>query len=134
MPETENKIKVLLIEDDIFMSDLLTQALNRAGFAVIGAKTGADGLKKFLELHPHIILLDLLLPDENGFETLRKIRRSGNGANAKVIILSNLSHEQNAEEARRLGVSDYLVKVNFSMDEIIAKIRSVMRIEGRSSN
>ena len=126
MAGTESKIKILLIEDDIFMSDLLTQALTRAGFEVIGAKTGGDGLKIFQETRPRVILLDLLLPDENGFETLRKIRRSEGGADAKVIILSNLSREQNAEEARRLGAADYLVKVNFSLDEIIEKVRSVM--------
>lgn len=127
MAEAEKKIKILLIEDDVFMSGLLTQALGRAGFEVIGAKTGADGLKMFQESRPPLILLDLLLPDENGFETLRKIRRLDGGAAAKVIILSNLSREQNAEEAKRLGAADYLVKVNFSLDEIIEKIRSVMR-------
>ncbi len=127
MADAENKTVILLIEDDIFMSDLLMQALTRAGFDVIGAKTGADGLKMFQETRPRVILLDLLLPDENGFETLRKIRRSEGGTNTKVIILSNLSREQNIEEAKRLGASDYLVKVNFSLDEIIEKIRSVLR-------
>ena len=127
MTEAENKIKILLIEDDIFMSDLLASALTRAGYEVIGAKSGADGLKIFQEARPRVILLDLLLPDEGGFDTLRKIRRCEGGADAKVIVLSNLSREQNAEEARRLGAVDYLVKVNFSLDEIIEKIKSVLR-------
>ena len=127
MVEPEAKIKILLIEDDIFMSDLLTQALTRAGYEVVGAKSGADGLKIFQEARPRIILLDLLLPDESGFDTLRKIRRCEDGADAKIIILSNLSREQNIEEARRLGAVDYLVKVNFSLDEIIEKVRSVLR-------
>ena len=127
MPQPEKKTKVLLVEDDVFMSDIVTQALTRAGFEIIGAKSGADGLKKFQELHPSLMLLDLLLPDENGFETLRKIRRSDKGAEIKVIVLSNLSREANMEEAKRLGVSDYLVKVNFSLDEIIARIRSVLQ-------
>jgi len=127
MADAETKTKVLLIEDDIFMSNLLLQAIDRAGFEVIGVKTGADGLKKFQEARPRVILLDLLLPDENGLETLRKIRRCEGGADARVIVLSNLSREQNAEAARRLGAVDYLVKVNFSLDEIIEKIRAVLR-------
>ena len=127
MVEPGEKVKILLIEDDVFMSDIVTQALTRAGFEIIGAKSGADGLKKFHELHPSLMLLDLLLPDENGFETLRKIRRSDKGGEIKVIVLSNLSRETNMEEAKRLGVSDYLVKVNFSLDEITARIRSVLQ-------
>lgn len=127
MAEAESKTKILLIEDDIFMSDLLMQALARAGYEVVGAKSGADGLKMFQESRPQVILLDLLLPDESGFDTLRKIRRCAGGADAKVIVLSNLSREQNAEEARRLGAVDYLVKVNFSLDEIIEKVKSVLR-------
>jgi DNA-binding response OmpR family regulator len=126
MAEQAVKTKVLVIEDDIFMSDLLTQALNRAGFDIVGAKTGAEGMDKFQEFRPDVILLDLLLPDENGFDTLRKIRRSEGGPTAKVLILSNLSREQNAEEAQRLGAVDYLVKVNFSLDDIVARVRSVV--------
>ena len=126
MQESEKKTKILLIEDDLFMSDILTQALERSGFQAIGAKNGAEGLKEFQETRPALILLDLLLPDENGLDTLRKIRRCEGGADVKVIVLSNLSRESNFEEAKRLGAADYMVKVNFSLDEIIDKIRSVL--------
>lgn len=126
MAADEKKIKILLIEDDVFMSDLLTQALGRAQFDVDAAKTGAEGLQKFQAARPSLVLLDLLLPDENGFETLRKIRRCDGGADVKVVVLSNLSRESNIEEAKRLGAAEYMVKVNFSLDEIVAKIRSVL--------
>lgn len=122
----EQKPTVLIIEDDVFMGDLLFRALGRAGFEVVLAKTGGEGIEKFQETKPQVILLDLLLPDENGLETLRKIRRSEGGPAVKVIVLSNLSRESNFEEARRLGALDYLVKVNFSLDEIVAKVRSVL--------
>ena len=126
MPEDTKKIKVLVVEDDMFMSDLLQKALDRAGFEAIAARTGAEACVKFTETHPDLMLLDLLLPDENGFETLRKIRRLEHGPDIKVIVLSNLTRESNAEEARRLGAEEYLVKVNFSLDEIVEKIRSVL--------
>ena len=108
------------------MSDLLTQALTRAGFEVANAKTGSEGVSKFQEWHPDLILLDLILPDQNGFEVLRQIRRMPGGPEVKVIVLSNLSRETQGEEAHRLGALDYLVKSNFSLDEIVEKIKSTM--------
>ena len=128
MAEETKKSKVLLVEDDVFMSDLLTQTLARAGFDVANAKTGGEGVKLFQEWHPDIILLDLILPDQNGFEALRQIRRLPGGPEEKVIVLSNLSRETQGEEAGRLGVVDYLVKSNFSLEEIIARVKSVLNI------
>ena len=124
----EKKSKVLLIEDDAFMSELLTIALARAGFEIANAKTGWEGVSKFQEWHPDLILLDLILPDQNGFEALRQIRRMPGGPETKVIVLSNLAQESNGEEAGRLGALDYLVKSNFALDEIIAKIKSVLNL------
>ena len=126
MAEEPKKSKILLIEDDAFMSDLLTTAIARAGFDLANAKTGGEGVSTFQEWHPDLILLDLILPDQNGFEALRQIRRLPGGPEAKVIVLSNLLKETQGEEATRLGAVDYLVKSNFSLDEIIAKIKSVL--------
>ena len=128
MAEEVKKSKILLIEDDAFMSDLLTTALMHAGFDVENAKTGGDGVRLFQEWHPDLILLDLILPDQNGFEALRQIRRMSGGPETKVIVLSNLSKETQGEEAARLGALDYLVKSNFALDEIIAKIRSTLEM------
>ena len=108
------------------MSDLLTTELMHADFDIANAKTGGEGVSRFQEWHPDVILLDLILPDQNGFEALRQIRRLPGGPETKVIILSNLSRDTQGEEASRLGVVDYLVKANFSLDEIIAKIKSVL--------
>lgn len=119
----ENQKTILIIEDDVFMAELLVQELTGAGFKVLVAKNGKDGFSKFKEESPDLIVLDVLLPDQRGFEVLRQIRREG-GADAKVIILSNLSEEHDKEEARRLGVVDYLVKANTSLPEIIDKIRA----------
>ena len=128
MAEEIKKTKILLIEDDAFMSELLTQTLAHADFDIANAKTGGEGVSKFKEWHPDLILLDLILPDQNGFEALRQIRRSPGGPETKVIVLSNLSRDTQGEEASRLGVVDYLVKANFSLDEIIAKIKSVLAL------
>ncbi|MEK7099254.1 MAG: response regulator [Patescibacteria group bacterium] len=126
MAGESQKKKILLIEDDVFMGQLLGQALERAGFELLAAKTGTEGIAKFQDAKPDIILLDLLLPDQNGFEALRQIRRLPGGATAKVLVLSNLARESQFEEAKRLGVVDYLVKVNFSLDEVLAKINETL--------
>ena len=122
----QKKSKILLVEDDVFMSELLGQALERAGFETIAAKSGSEGVKKFQETKPSLILLDLILPDESGFEALRQIRRLPGGAEVKVLVLSNLAREAQFEEAKRLGAIDYLVKANFSLDEILAKVRETL--------
>ncbi len=128
MTEAAAKKKILLIEDDVFMGDLLGRALERAGFALTAAKTGGEGVTKFQEAKPDLVLLDLILPDQNGFEALRQIRRAAGGADAKVLVLSNLARESQFEEAKRLGVADYLVKANVSIDEILAKINEVLGV------
>lgn len=133
MAEGTQKKKILLVEDDVFMSELLGKALERAGFELVSAKSGGEGVKKFQEAKPDVVLLDLILPDENGFEALRQIRRAPGGPEAKVLVLSNLARESQMEEAKRLGVVDYLVKANFSLDEILAKINETLAQEKNES-
>ena len=125
MEETSKK-HILLVEDDVFMIDLLAHELAAAGFTVTIAKTGKEGVEKYDKVKPDLIVLDILLPDQDGFETLRQIRRKPEGMLAKVIILSNIAEGSNVEEARRLGVLDYLIKANLSLADIIEKIRSVL--------
>ncbi|MBI2122263.1 MAG: response regulator [Candidatus Sungbacteria bacterium] len=121
MAETSHKI--LLVEDDAFMVELLTHEFSNAGFEISVARTGAEGVEKFKESAPDIILLDVLLPDQNGFDTLRKIRREPGGPEMKAMFLSNLSEETDIEEAKRLGAIDYLVKANFALPEIVERVK-----------
>lgn len=109
------------------MVDILSAECARVGFEVLVAKTGAEAVKKFKEFKPDLMLLDLLLPDEKGFDALRKIRREEGGVQTRVIVLSNLSESTDIEEAKRLGVVEYLIKANTSLLDIIEKIKSVLR-------
>lgn len=126
MAEETKKPKVLLIEDDIFMIELLAKDLEAAGMEVVIAKSGVEGVKRFEEGKPDIVLLDLLLPDQNGFETLRKIRRHPDGPKTRVMILSNIAEGPDMDEAKRLGVVDYLVKANFTLSEVVKKIQEAL--------
>lgn len=124
--ESEKKVKLLLVEDDPFMIDLLANQFITAGFTLILAKTGKEAVEKYLETKPDAILLDLILPDQNGFDALRQIRHDPDGANVYVIILSNLSDDSNINEAKKLGVKEYLVKANFDLSEILEKVKNVL--------
>lgn len=125
MPQ-EQKSKILLIEDDLFMIDLLVKELNVFKYDIEIAKTGAEGVEKFRSFKPDLILLDIILPDLNGLEALRQIRREAEGHETKVLVLSNISETTDIEEAKRLGVVGYIVKANFSLTEIINKIRQIL--------
>lgn len=118
--------KILLIEDDLFMIDLLIKELNIFKYDIEIAKTGTEGVEKFRSFKPDLILLDIILPDLNGLEALRQIRREPEGRETKVLVLSNISETMDIEEAKRLGVVGYMVKANFSLTEIINKIRQVL--------
>ena len=125
--DTEKKKKILVVEDDIFMVELLVGDLQAAGYDTLVAKTGIEGVEQFRTGRPDLVLLDILLPDQNGFETLRQIRRSAGGPETMVMILSNIAEGPDMDEAKRLGVKDYLVKANFTLPEIIDKIREVFK-------
>ena len=121
--DAQSKIKILLIEDDLFMIELLAGELQKAGFEVHVARTIKDGVAAFTQFQPALILLDLLLPDGGGFDALREIRQLPNGPHTKVIVISNLSETRETEEAKRLGAVDYLVKANTVLPEIIQHIQ-----------
>lgn len=120
------KTKILVVEDDVFMIELLVKELMEAGFDVVNAKTGAETFERLKEGKPDLILLDLLLPDEHGFEVLRKIRQMPDVQDVKVMVLSNLGEARDKEEAKQLGVLDYLVKANNSLPEIISAVRKLV--------
>lgn len=128
MPDPIKKTTILVVEDDIFMVDLLSKELQNAGFNVVVAHRGGEALPKFKEIKPDLILLDIFLPDINGFDVLRQIRQDPVGYTTKVIVLSNASEEQSQKEAKRLGTVDYLVKANFSLPEIIEHIRTALAL------
>lgn len=118
--------RVLLVEDDSFLRDLLSQKLRKEKFQVIEAIDGEDGLRKTVSENPHIVLLDLILPGADGFETLRRIRAEETVGKVPIIILSNLGQKDDIEKGMQLGATDYLVKAHNTPGEIIDKIKMVL--------
>lgn len=118
--------RVLLVEDDSFLRDLISQKLVKEGFQVTQGIDGEDGLHKATQEKPHIVLLDLILPGLDGFEVLKQIRANSALANVPVIILSNLGQKDDIEKGMRLGATDYLVKAHNTPGEIIDKVKVVL--------
>jgi len=120
--------RVLVVEDDQFLRDLLDSKLKREGFEVILAIDGVEGLDKISSDKPDIILLDIILPGVSGFDILKKVRQEMvmEIATTPIILLSNLGQESDIEKGRALGADDYLIKSNFTIDEIIMKIKKLL--------
>ncbi len=124
----EEEIKILMVEDDPFFSRLCVRALEEAGFLVVLAGNGEQGLEKVKSENPDLILLDIILPKMNGFEVLKGIREDPDPkiANKPVIILSNLYTKEEEERGQGLKASAYLIKANTNSDELIDKIREIL--------
>ncbi|HQB85317.1 MAG: Phosphate regulon transcriptional regulatory protein PhoB [Parcubacteria group bacterium ADurb.Bin247] len=120
-------LKILVVEDDKFLRELITQKLAREGYDVVSAVDGEDGVVKVKENKPDIVLLDLILPGIDGFEVLAKIKEDEELSNIPVIILSNLGQRDDVDRGIKLGATDFLIKAHFTPSEIVEKIEAVMK-------
>ena len=119
-------LKILVVEDDKFLRELLVRKLYSEGFTVesaIDATAAFEILGRFI---PSIILLDLILPGIDGFEILARVKKNNTLVTIPVIILSNLGQKEDIERAMSLGATDFMVKANFTLDEIVNKVRKVV--------
>lgn len=121
MDTTTLKKKVLVVEDDKFFMDLLVKRLSGADFAVVFAQSGKLGLDMATSEKPDVILLDILLPDMDGFEILTKIKEAKNPA--PVIFLSNLGSREQLQKAKDLGITTFMIKATVSLDNIVKEVQ-----------
>jgi len=119
---------ILVIEDDKFLRDLIIQKIIKEGFNVIEAVDGEEGIRKIKEEKPDLILLDLILPNIDGFEVLSKMREDASLNSLPVIILSNLGQKEDIEKGMKLGAVDYLIKAHFTPEEIVHRIRMHLKL------
>ena len=112
--------KIILVEDDLFLRELYTDTLISAGYTVISAKDGEEGLKIIkANTDVKLILLDLMLPKINGIDVLKEIKKDPNTKNLSIIVLTNLNEETIIQDALKLGANAYLVKVDYTPQEVI---------------
>ena len=125
-----NKYKILIIEDEDNINNLLKALLETNGYHVISAKTCESGSMLFSSHRPDLVLLDLGLPDHDGMTFLRKVR---NDSLTPIIVLSARTDERDKVDALDRGANDYVTKP-FSSAELVARVRSALRISRHSTN
>jgi len=119
---------ILLVEDDPFLVDIYSTKLKEVGFSVQVVIDGKGVLKKIKEKGnmPDLVLLDIVLPNFNGWEILRKIRRDDELKTLKVVILSNLGEKQEIEKGLKLGATRYLVKAHYTPSEVVEEVKKIL--------
>ncbi len=119
--------KILLIEDDPFLSSLLGNRLKKEGFDLISSKSGNEAVKSLKASAADLVLLDLILPEKSGFEVVEDIKSDPQVAKTPVMIISNLGQEMDIEKAKDLGAMDYVVKAKISIDDLVKKIKDFLK-------
>ena len=125
--DTEQSVRVLVVDDEPNLVDVISMALRFQGFAVESAGTGRDALAAVADFKPHLMLLDIMLPDMEGFDVARRL----GGARAELPIIFLTARDATEDKIRGLtsGGDDYVTKP-FSLEELIARIRTILRRSG----
>ncbi len=121
------KQKVLIAEDDVFISEMYNTKMSEEGFAVLTANDGEEALNIIKKEKPEVILLDILMPKIDGWDVLKKITSDSNlKSKSVVIMLTNLGEEANVKKAEKLGADDYLIKSLHTPEEVVNKIKNLL--------
>ncbi|MEA3449894.1 MAG: response regulator [Patescibacteria group bacterium] len=124
----EKSIKILIIEDEQSLVDLLMTKLKKEGYTLECAYDGEDGFKKIKAWKPELILLDIVMPKMDGYEVLEKMNEAG--IKVPVIIISNSGQPVEIEKTKKLGAVDHLIKTEFSPLDVIEKVQACLSGEG----
>ena len=119
----EKQASILVAEDDKFLSGVYAKKLAKEGYDVRLAANGEEALKLAREKRPDLILMDLMMPEKDGFEALSEMKADAGLKDIKVIILSNLSQEEDKKRVMDMGAVEYVVKANVSFHEVIDIIK-----------
>jgi CheY-like chemotaxis protein len=118
--------KILIIEDDQFLSLILKGRLEKEGFVVTQAFDGQAGLDALKKEIPDLIILDLIMPRMSGFEFLEVLRTDPQFGNIPVVAATNLGQESDIQKARSLGVIDYYVKAQTALDDLVRMLKAIL--------
>jgi DNA-binding response OmpR family regulator len=121
------KYCVLLVEDDVFVSDVYSTRFKREDCNFVGVENGRDAMKWLENNTPDIILLDIMMPYMNGMEVLEALKKDDRWKHIPVIMLTNLSERENVDGALALGANDYVIKSHFTPSEVVDKVNVLLR-------
>jgi len=115
--------KILIVEDELSLLNVLQEKFENEGFDVLGAKNGKVGLGLALSEKPDLILLDIVMPIMDGITMLKELRKDKWGKDACVIMLTNLNESGKVSESLEKGVHDYLIKTDWSLKDLVKKVK-----------
>ncbi len=118
--------KILLIEDDNFLVEMYKIKFEKEGYKVATALNGDEGINQARKEKPDLILLDLVLPEKDGYEVLEVLKKDEQTKAIPVIILSNLGQNGEVKKGKEKGAEDYLIKANFTPRQLMDKVKKKM--------
>ena len=116
---------ILIVEDDESMRSILAKKMQGAGYEVLVASDGREGINICLKKKPDLVILDLVMPQESGFEFLEQLRVK-HKLDTPVIVMTNLDQRDDKEMVQNFKVSEYLVKSGTSLSALLAKVKEVL--------
>jgi len=123
METTNTQKTILIVEDELNLLDVLRDEFVAAGFKVIKAANGEEGLNAVMTEHPDIMLVDILMPKMDGIAMLKKIRAIENGKKIPAIILTNLNDSETITHALEQGAYDFLVKSDWVPKALVKRVK-----------
>jgi len=114
--------KILIIEDEEVLINVLKKKLIREDYDVLVAKNGNEGLVKIKKDKPDLVLLDIIMPEKGGFEVMEEMAKDDELKDIPIIIISNSGQPVEIENAKRLGADDWLIKTEFDPQEVLDKV------------
>jgi len=114
--------KILIVEDEEIMINLLQRKLGREGFEILIARDGEEGLKAMREKPPDLVLLDIIMPKMGGFEVMEEMQKDKELKKIPIIVISNSGQPVELDRAQRLGAKDWLIKTEFDPQEVVDKV------------
>jgi len=119
--------KILLVEDEKILAEMYKDKFTQAGFEVFLALEAKEGLRLAKKERPDLIILDILLPRENGITFLTWLRKDEEISSIPVVAFSNYDDPETKREAAKLGVKEYLIKTNYTPQEIVEKVKNYLK-------
>jgi len=120
--------KILVAEDDTYLANAYRVKLGKAGFEVKNVFDGQEAINILQTFMPDLIILDIVIPKKDGFTILSEIKANERWKNIPVILVSNLSQKEDREKGMQLGASDFFVKTDFSLNDLIQKINNIINV------
>ena len=123
----KTKYKVLIVDDDQFILDMYVLKFKEAGFDTKAASEGMAAVEYVKNEFPDLVLLDIVLPNMDGFDILKTLAKEKILAKTKVVLLSNLGEKKDIEKGLALGAVDYIVKAHHTPSEVVAKVEEILK-------